>query len=57
MAIRSPFNLGMLERCLDETDPETTDVVVMTAPVLPLGSGDMEPAITRPRPAALDGGG
>ena len=45
VAIRSPFNLGMLERCLDETDPETTEVVVMTAPVLPMGSGDMEPAI------------
>ena len=46
VAIRSPFNLGMLERCLDETDPETTDVVVMTATVVPLGSGDFEPTIT-----------
>ena len=36
----------MLERCLDETDPETTDVVVMTASVVPLGSGDFEPTIT-----------
>ena len=33
VAIRSPYNLAMLERCLDETDPETTDVVVMTASV------------------------
>ncbi len=46
VAIRSPYNLAMLERCLDETNPETTDVVVMTATVLPLGSGDLEPAIT-----------
>jgi amino acid transporter/nucleotide-binding universal stress UspA family protein len=46
VAIRSPFNLAMLERCLNETDPETTDVVVMTATVLPLGSGDLEPTIT-----------
>ena len=36
----------MLERCLAETDPETTEVVVMTASVLPQGSGDFEPAIT-----------
>ena len=34
VAIRSPYNLGMLERCLAETDPETTEVVVMTASVL-----------------------
>jgi amino acid transporter/nucleotide-binding universal stress UspA family protein len=46
VAIRSPYNLGMLERCLAETDPETTDVVVMTASVLPQGSGDMNPSIT-----------
>ena len=31
VAIRSPYNLGMLEKCLNETDPETTEVVVMTA--------------------------
>jgi amino acid transporter/nucleotide-binding universal stress UspA family protein len=46
VAIRSPFNLAMLERCLDETDPETTEVVVMTATVLPLGSDDLKPTIT-----------
>jgi nucleotide-binding universal stress UspA family protein len=46
VAIRSPYNLGMLERCLAETDPDTTDVVVMTASVLPQGSGDLEPVIT-----------
>src|SRR4029077_11908583 len=46
VAIRSPHNLGMLERCLDETDPETTDVVVMTASVVPIASGDFEPTIT-----------
>src|SRR5439155_560457 len=31
VAIRSPQNLFMLEKALAETDPETTDVVVMTA--------------------------
>ena len=46
VAIRSPYNLAMLERCLAETDPETTDVVVMTATVLPLGSADLKPTIT-----------
>ncbi len=46
VAIRSPYNLAMLERCLAETDPETTEVVVMTATVLPKGSADMEPAIS-----------
>jgi amino acid transporter/nucleotide-binding universal stress UspA family protein len=46
VAIRSPYNLGMLERCLAETDPETTDVVVMTASVLPQGSADLTPTIT-----------
>ncbi|MGP0068499.1 MAG: amino acid permease, partial [Isosphaeraceae bacterium] len=46
VAIRSPHNLGMLERCLAETDPETTEVVVMTATVLPQGSADLKPTIT-----------
>ena len=46
VAIRSPHNLGMLEKCLAETDPETTDVVVMTATVMPKGSADFEPTIT-----------
>ena len=46
VAIRSPYNLGMLERCLAETDPDTTEVVVMTASVLPPGSGDLKPMIT-----------
>lgn len=46
VAIRSPHNLGMLQKCLDETDPETTDVVVMTANVLPKGSSDYQPTIT-----------
>lgn len=31
VAIRSPQNLYMLQKSLEETDPETTDVVVMTA--------------------------
>ncbi len=46
VAIRSPYNLGMLERCLAETDPDTTEVVVMTASVLPQRSADLEPQIT-----------
>jgi hypothetical protein len=46
VAIRSPYNLSMLEKCLAETDPETTDVVVMTAAVIPPASGDYTPAIT-----------
>ncbi len=37
VAIRSPQNLFMLEKALFETDPETTDVVVMTAHVTPRG--------------------
>ena len=36
----------MLEKCLAETDPETTDVVVMTANVLPQGSADLRPSVT-----------
>src|SRR5262249_59179423 len=46
VAIRSPYNLAMLERCLAETDPETTEVVVMTATVLPQGSADFRPTIS-----------
>jgi amino acid transporter len=37
VAIRSPQNLYMLQRALEETDPETTDVIVMTAKVIPVG--------------------
>ncbi len=46
VAIRSPHNLGMLDKCLAETDPETTEVVVMTCSLIPKGSGDFEPRIT-----------
>jgi nucleotide-binding universal stress UspA family protein len=38
VAIRSPHNLYMLEKALAETDPETTDVVIMTAKVAPVGT-------------------
>jgi nucleotide-binding universal stress UspA family protein len=38
VAIRSPQNLFMLEKTLNETDPQTTDVVVMTAKVAPVGN-------------------
>jgi amino acid transporter/nucleotide-binding universal stress UspA family protein len=35
VAIRSPHNLVMLEKALAETDPDTTNVVVITAKVVP----------------------
>src|SRR5262249_562696 len=35
VAIRSPHNLFMLDKALADTDPQTTDVVVMTAKVEP----------------------
>ncbi len=38
VAIRSPQNLFMLEKALAETDPDTTEVVVMTAKVVPQGN-------------------
>jgi amino acid transporter/nucleotide-binding universal stress UspA family protein len=37
VAIRSPQNLFMLEKALNETDPRTTSVIVMTAKVSPQG--------------------
>jgi amino acid transporter/nucleotide-binding universal stress UspA family protein len=37
VAIRSTQNLFMLETALSETDPQTTDVVVMTAKMIPRG--------------------
>src|SRR5207253_11488347 len=39
VAIRSPHNLFMLDKALADTDPMTTDVVVMTAKVELPGSG------------------
>ena len=65
VAIRSTQNLFMLEQALIETDPETTDVVVMTAK--PVAAGDttvnqhdfdhydrelMTAVVTRPRRSA-----
>jgi amino acid transporter/nucleotide-binding universal stress UspA family protein len=38
VAIRSPHNLFMLDKALADTDPDTTDVVVMTAKVEPRGA-------------------
>lgn len=43
VAIRSPYHLDMLEKALNETDPLTTDVVVMTAQVRPAGGTHTEP--------------
>ncbi len=37
VSIRSTQNLFMLEKALQDTDPETTDVIVMTAKMLPQG--------------------
>ncbi len=45
IAIRSPQNLFMLEKSLAETDPETTNVVVMTAKVLPQGDTTVDPQL------------
>ncbi len=42
VAIRSPYNLFMLEKALTEADPETTSIVVMTAKLTPVGS-DLAP--------------
>jgi amino acid transporter/nucleotide-binding universal stress UspA family protein len=42
VAIRSPNNLFMLEKALQETDSTTTDVVVMTAKVTPRGDMTMQ---------------
>ena len=42
VAIRSPHNLFMLDKALADTDPMTTDVVVMTAKVEPEGA-DLPP--------------
>ena len=54
MAIQlPPHNLAMLDRCLAETDPTCTDVVVMTANVLPLASADKQPTITEEDRALL----
>jgi amino acid transporter len=44
VAIRSPQNLYMLQRALEESDPETTDVVVMTAKTQPPGSEPLDDA-------------
>ncbi len=38
VAIRSPHNLFMLDKALADTDPQTTDVIVMTAKVEPQGA-------------------
>jgi amino acid transporter/nucleotide-binding universal stress UspA family protein len=41
VAIRSPHNLHMLEKALEETDPDTTEVIVMTAKQMPAGQNQM----------------
>jgi amino acid transporter/nucleotide-binding universal stress UspA family protein len=43
VAIRSPYNLFMLEKALAESDPETTGIVVMTAKQLaPMSGGSTQ---------------
>jgi amino acid transporter len=44
VAIRSTQNLYMLEKALADTDPNITDVVVMTAKSSPKGEANMDPA-------------
>ena len=44
VSIRSDHNLFMLERALADTDPTTTDLIVMTAKLAPIGGGLPEPA-------------
>jgi amino acid transporter/nucleotide-binding universal stress UspA family protein len=53
VAIRSPYNLAMLAKALAETDPETTEVVVMTAAMIPPASADFTPTITEADRALL----
>ncbi len=43
VAIRSPRHMEALDKVLDETDPETTDVIAMKAQVRPVGGIDSEP--------------
>ncbi len=45
VAIRSPHNLFMLEKALADTDPQTTEVVVMTAKLEPPGGSWNAPEI------------
>jgi amino acid transporter len=44
VAIRSTQNLYMLEKALADSDPDSTDVVVMTAKSTPKGEANMDPA-------------
>src|SRR5262249_19115597 len=46
VAIRSPHNLAMLEKALAETDPESTELVVMTCAVIPPASDEYVPSVT-----------
>jgi amino acid transporter len=43
VAIRSTQNLFMLEKALSDTDPDSTDVVVMTAKSSPQGEANLDP--------------
>jgi amino acid transporter/nucleotide-binding universal stress UspA family protein len=43
VAIRSTQNLYMLEKALSDTDPNITDVVVMTAKSSPTGEANLDP--------------
>lgn len=44
VAIRSPQNLYMLQRALEESDPDSTEVIVMTAKTQPPGSEPVDDA-------------
>jgi amino acid transporter len=45
VAIRSTQNLFMLEKALSDTDPDSTDVVVMTAKSSPQGEANLDPGV------------
>ena len=58
VAIRSTHNLFMLEKALSETDPDTTDLIVMTAKSSPSGEASMDAGPARRlRSSADDRGG
>jgi len=47
VAIHSPHNLAMLKTCLDETDLETTEVVVLVVDVVPLRAVAPTPGLSQ----------
>ncbi|HUI31027.1 MAG TPA: APC family permease [Candidatus Acidoferrales bacterium] len=48
VAVRAPYRLQHLERCLEENDPDSVDIVVMTAKVIPGQSTTVQQTIDLP---------